>query len=91
MGDFPRAVYRSKAVEACYRTSPQGPLAAHYHSQCTEIILLVQGEFTINGVKMQAGEIAVLEPGEVHDSHCDTACTFVTIKTPAGGDDKVYV
>jgi hypothetical protein len=45
----------------------------------------------MNGVKLGPGDISVLEPGEINDAFYLEESAVIGIKTPAGGDDKVYI
>lgn len=89
VGDFPEAALNTKSCEVCYRENVTGDFDTHYHTVCTEVILVVKGRVLMNDMIMTAGDIVVLDPGELHKGTCLEPSTVVTIKTPAGGDDKV--
>lgn len=91
VGSFDKAVYRSDLTEVCYRKEPVGPHAAHYHTRCTEILLIVGGKAQVNDRILTAGEIIIYEPGEINNIVYLEETTIVCVKTPAGGNDKVLV
>lgn len=91
VGCFPKAAFRTDLAEVCYRIEPAGPIGAHYHTKCVETMLIIKGQAKCQGIVFSDGDIFVLEPGEVNDLEYLTECEVVTVKTPAGGDDKVLV
>ena len=91
IGSFPEAAVQTDLAEVCYTPEPVGPIKAHYHTRCTETLLIISGSCIIHGNKYIAGDIIVLEPGEINDSNYLEPSFVIGIKTPAGGDDKVYV
>ena len=64
VGDFPEAALNTKSCEVCYRENVTGDFDTHYHTVCTEVILVVKGRVLMNDMIMTAGDIVVLEPGE---------------------------
>jgi hypothetical protein len=91
IGNFPKAIIPSTEVEVCYRIEPIGFNQAHYHTRCTETVLIASGRAIINGLECTSGTIVVLAPGEVNSVEYLEETTVVSIKTPAGGNDKVLV
>lgn len=91
VGSFDGAAYYSDTVEVCYRTEPAGPHPRHYHTKCTEILLIVRGEARIGHRQLCNGDFVILEPGEVNDIEYLVDSEIVCVKTPAGGQDKVLV
>ena len=57
IGDFDDAVIKSTAVEVCYCTIKEGYTDPHYHTKCTEILLVTKGKGIINGKKIKKGEV----------------------------------
>mgnify|MGYP003132400480 CR=1 FL=1 len=92
VGDFyPRAT-ESKEVEVSYKKHPKGEKwDTHYHEHVTETNLLVRGEMIIQGKKLIAGDIFVLEPYEIADPQFIEDCEIVCVKTPAIKNDKIVV
>ena len=89
VGDFDRAVHRTKDYEVCYQTNSQDyPTDDHYHKVITEIQLVVRGCLVVNGEEFHAGEICVLEPGEEYRSYYLEPTDVVAVKFPSVPDDK---
>ena len=66
----------------------------HYHQQMYEIYLVAQGTSTaiVNGkaVALTAGDVLVVEPGEVHTFTASSAdYLHFVVQTPFVADDKV--
>ena len=92
IGDFGDAVVKSTAVEVCYHKVKQGYTDPHYHTKCTEIILVTRGKGIINNTKVKKGNIIVINQGEINDLVAITKnFTAIGVKIPAGGSDKVRI
>lgn len=91
VGAFEKAAVRTDLAEVCYTIEQYGQRPKHYHTRCTETLLIISGSCIQNGVHLKAGDITVLEPGEINDSFYLEESAVIGIKTPAGGDDKVYI
>lgn len=92
VGDFYPRVTESKEVEVSYKKHPKGEeWDTHYHEYVTETNLLVRGEMIIQGMKLFAGDIFVLEPYEIADPEFLEDCEIVCVKTPAIKNDKIVV
>jgi mannose-6-phosphate isomerase-like protein (cupin superfamily) len=91
IGSFPEAAVQTDLAEVCYTPEPVGPIKAHYHTRCTETLLIISGSVIIQDTKFVAGDVIVLYPGEVNDSVYLEPSMVIGVKTPAGADDKVYV
>lgn len=92
IGDFDSAIVKSTEVEVCYNTIKKGHTNPHYHTKCTEIILITKGKGIINGTKVKKGNIIVINQGETNDLIAKTKkFTVVGVKIPAGGSDKVRI
>lgn len=91
VGDFPEAALTSAEVEVCYKVEPAGKMPAHYHLVCVETVLIVEGIVTCQGNEYHSGDILVFEPGDINDIECLVETKMIGVKTPAGGDDKIYV
>lgn len=61
---------------------------AHYHKLATEVTLIVEGRALMNGREYAAGDIIVIEPGDVTDFKALTDVTNVVVKTPGALNDK---
>ena len=62
--------------------------AWHFHRVATEVTLIVAGEATMNGRRLRAGDIVVLDPGEGADFRCQSDVITAVIKTPSLPGDK---
>jgi uncharacterized protein YjlB len=92
IGDFESAVFKSKDIEVCYQTIEKGYTYPHYHTKCTEILLVTKGKAILNEKKIKKGDIVVINKGEVNDLLAiSKKFTVVGVKIPAGGNDKVRI
>jgi len=88
IGDFEGAVHRTKDFEICYQKNSRGKPASHIHKQITEITLVISGRQICNGELFAAGDICVLEPGDISQIEYLEDTEVVTIKTPSIPSDK---
>jgi len=91
VGSFPEAAHFSDHAEVCYCVEPAGSGQPHYHTRCTEIVLIIQGRVVCQGQEYVTGDILVFEPGDINDCRYLEQTTMIGVKTPAGGNDKVLV
>ena len=91
VGCFEKAAHKTDLAEVCYKIEPPGPIEAHYHTKCTELIFIVKGQASCQNQKFENGDIFILAPGEINDTIYLTECVVISVKTPAGGQDKVLV
>ena len=91
IGNFPKAVYQTDQFEICYQDNPRGPTRTHYHKELTEITLVISGKALLNGEIFEAGDIHILEPGDISQLEYLEQTRVVTIKTPSIPDDKHYL
>ena len=92
IGNFDSAVVKSTTVEVCYNKIKKGHTDPHYHTTCTEFILVIRGKGIIKGKKVKKGNIIVIKQGEINDLVAITKkFTVVGVKIPAGGNDKVRI
>ena len=88
VGDFPEAVLKTKEFEVCYQTNQRGHAVSHTHNVITEITLVVSGRVLTNGKIYTAGDIYVLEPGDISQTEYLEETSVVTVKTPSVPTDK---
>jgi hypothetical protein len=88
IGDFESAVYRTQDFEVCYQHNPRGKPATHIHKIVTEITLVISGRQICNGEIFAAGDICILEPGDISQIEYLEDTQVVTIKTPSIPSDK---
>lgn len=91
IGDFDQAVHRTKDFEVCYQHNPIGHGPTHYHKELTEITLVINGRAVVNGEIFSAGDIYILEPGDINQLEYLEPTQVVTIKTPSIPGDKYYL
>ena len=91
VGNFPEAAVQTDLAEVLYWTEPAGRPGDHYHTVCTEIVLIVNGSIRCHGEMFGAGDIIILEPGELNDMEYLVPTTMVGVKTPAKNDKKIMI
>lgn len=92
VGDFSPSAFRTKSAEVSFKTHPKGEAwETHYHKVGTEINLIVRGKLNINNVFFQAGDIFVIEPGEIAKPKFLEDCEMVVVKVPSVPNDKYVV
>jgi len=91
IGGFPEAAYETDDVEVCYCTEEAGGGIKHYHTICTEIVLIISGKISCHGQEYTDGDILIFNPGDVNDSIYVEKTTMIGVKVPAGKFDKVLV
>lgn len=92
VGDFPEAVFRTKDFETCYQTNTTGTVyERHYHKIVTEIQLITRGCMVLNDIEYRAGDIVIVEPGDVVGGYYSEDTDTVAVKFPSVPDDKYYV
>ena len=90
IGDFPEAVIRTKDFEVNWQSNPAGPTPKHIHKIITEVQLVTRGCMQVHGEKFYAGDICVIEPGDLSDIEYLEETDTVAIKFPSVPGDKYY-
>ena len=88
IGDFDGAVYRTKDFEVTYQKNPRSQTASHIHKLAYEITLIISGRQICNGEMFTAGDICLLEPGDISQIEYIEETEVITIKTPSIPSDK---
>lgn len=89
VGDFERAVHRTKDFEVSYMRHHKGQdWPKHHHKIAKETNLLVRGKMLINDNEISAGDIFVIYPGESTKPIFLEDCELVVVKTPSCPGDK---
>ena len=89
VGDFSPTSYATSACEVAVKTYHAGDReVAHYHRIATEITLILWGTVRMVGREWQAGDIIVLEPGEISSFEALTDSVNIVVKTPGALNDK---
>ena len=92
IGDFERAIVRTKDFEACWQANPAGKVdTPHKHKVITELQLITEGRMVINGVEFGPGDIYLSEPGEEYRAHYVEDTKVVAIKFPSIPTDKYLI
>lgn len=89
VGAFAPTALATEACEVAVKRYRAGDAeAAHYHKVATEVTLVLDGEVRMCGRTFRAGDIVVLDPGEVTGFEALTDATNVVVKCPGARDDK---
>ena len=88
IGDFEPSVLKTKDFEVGLVTRFKGPEKPHYHAIATEYNLVVSGSFNLNNKELKAGDIFVIEPGEVVNPYFHQETKILSIKVPSIIGDK---
>lgn len=93
VGDFTPTMYTSKHVEVGIKSHSMGDWwPAHYQKVATEVNCLLRGRMELGSQIVHAGDIVLVEPGEVVRPRFLEDCEVVVVKLPAAGPrDKVIV
>jgi hypothetical protein len=91
IGDFDGAVHRTKDFEVTYQKNLRSQTASHIHKLAYEITLVISGRQICNGKLFGAGDICVLEPGDISQIEYLEETEVVTIKVPSVPLDKHYL
>jgi hypothetical protein len=91
VGNFEPVAYKTKDFEVSYKIHAKNEKwDFHYHTEVTEINLLVQGLMNIQGKTLQSGNIFILEPYEIADPTFLEECHIVCVKVPSRQDKVVF-
>lgn len=89
IGDFAPTLLRTQSCEVAVKTYRAGDSeGAHYHKVATEFTVITHGEVEMNGTRYTAGDIVVIEPGDVTDFRAITDVTTTVVKIPGAPNDK---
>lgn len=91
IGDFAGSVWPTKDFEICYQKLPRGQTPSHIHKIAHEITLVISGRQICNGQMFEAGDICILEPGDISQIEYLEETEVVTIKVPSVPSDKHYL
>jgi mannose-6-phosphate isomerase-like protein (cupin superfamily) len=90
VGAFEPTAFYTKDFEVNYRTHPAGSdWDMHYHTDVTEINLLIRGRMTMQGQELVTGDIFIIEPWEVTDPVFIEDCEIICVKTPSKNDKQI--
>lgn len=92
VGDFTPSLYPTQDVEVAVQRYPAGTVEVeHLHKIATEITVIVSGEAEMQGQRLVAGDIVVLEPGEITGFKALTDVVTTVVKIPGAKNDKYLV
>lgn len=92
IGDFPKALFRTNAFEVSYKYHKKGDShPTHYHKNATEFILVAKGNLIVNGTKIGAGNIFILEPYMVNEIEYLDDVELVVVKSPSLPNDRIIL
>lgn len=92
VGDFAPAIWQDKNFEVAFKTHHKGEYhAPHLHKIAHEINVVIHGKIQIQGQVFEAGDIFVMEPGEVADPQFLEDCELIVVKVPSVMNDKYLV
>ena len=89
VGDFTPTLYKTADAEVAVKTYKAGDYEpAHYHKIATEVTVIVSGTVEMNGVRYTAGDIVIMEPGDITDFKAVTDAINTVVKLPGAANDK---
>lgn len=92
VGAFEPTLLHTNDCEVAVKQYKQGDKeGAHYHRIATEITVIVTGHVRMAGREWHAGDIVLLEPGEVSDFEALSDTVTVVVKHPGASNDKYVV
>ncbi len=92
VGDFEPTLYKTKDCEVAVKTYKAGDHETkHYHKVATEITVIVSGIVEMNGIRYEAGDIIIEEPGDITDFRAVTDAVNTVVKLPCVAGDKYLV
>lgn len=91
IGNFAKAAFKTENFEVTYQKNSRSQTASHIHKLVYEITLVISGRQICNGEMFTAGDICILEPGDISQIEYLEETEVVTIKTPSIPSDKHYL
>ena len=92
IGNFQPTLHATNDVEVAVKRYHVGDVeGSHYHKIATEYTVIISGDVRMNGVTYHAGDIVVMEPGEITDFEALNDAINVVVKIPGANNDKYIV
>lgn len=90
IGNFEPTLYKTNDCEVAVKYYKKGDREnAHYHKIATEFTYIISGKVKMNGIEYTAGDIVVMEPGDITDFEClEDNTANVVVKIPGANNDK---
>jgi hypothetical protein len=87
---FEPCAYKTDLFEVNYRTHPKGEQwDYHYHTESTEINLIVSGSMIFNDTTLSAGDIFIVDPWQISDPTFVEDTSVVCIRLPSVNDKQI--
>ena len=87
VGNFEPTAYKTSQFEVCFKRHQKGEAwDLHYHTDVTEINLLVKGKMKFQNRLLKENDIFIVEPYEISDPEFLEDCELVIVKTPSKND-----
>lgn len=90
IGNFEPTLHKTNDCEVAVKYYKKGDKeSAHYHKIATEFTCIISGKVKMNGVEYKAGDIVIMEPGDITDFEClEDNTSNVVVKIPGASNDK---
>lgn len=89
IGNFEPSILRTKDFEVGLLTHKKGEVwPKHYHALAVEYNVLIEGSMTVQGTKINPGDIFVFDPMEIADPVFHEDCKVLCVKVPSVIGDK---
>lgn len=89
IGNFEPTILKTPDFEVGYLRHAKGEQwDAHYHVHSIEYNYLIRGSMIIQGKLLKAGDLFVLDKGEVADPEFLEDCELICVKVPSIPSDK---
>ena len=92
IGNFEPSLLKTSDFEVAYKFFDKGEIhTPHTHRIATEYNYLDKGKVKIQDTILEAGDIFILEPGEISDVVFIERCEILVVKTPSIKNDKYEI
>jgi mannose-6-phosphate isomerase-like protein (cupin superfamily) len=91
VGNFTPTLYATNDVEVAVKSYKANSFEDwHYHKIAIEITVVISGNVRMNGLRFEAGDIVILEPGEGADFMALSDAVTAVVKIPGANNDKYF-
>lgn len=91
VGGFEPTAHYTKDFEVGYRVHERGSQDHHFHTDVTEVNLLVSGSLRMHNRVLTAGDIFILEPWEITNPEFLEDSGVICVKFPSMNDKRPLV
>lgn len=89
IGNFEPSILRTDKVEVAIKRYHEGQKEPfHFQKVATEITVLIEGKARMGSQFLEAGDIILLDAGEICDFEAITETVLVAVKLPSIPNDK---